>query len=65
MRVVTIGATHEAFVHAMFEGHRELRSNARVTGIAEVDLFGSEQELRYWRLVNGVTVGADDVVSSM
>lgn len=34
MRIVAVGAIHEAFVHAVLEGHRELRSNVLVTAIA-------------------------------
>ena len=41
MRVVAIGAVHEAFVHAMLEGHRKLGSNIQVAAGAKRGLgFG-------------------------
>lgn len=52
VRVVAIGANHEAFVDAVFEGHGKLRAHVVVAAVAEIDLALGEQKLRYWRFVD-------------
>ena len=62
MRVVAIGALHEAFIDAMLEGHGELRAHILVAAIAEVGLHGRQQESRSRRFMNGVATGARHAV---
>lgn len=61
VRIVTVGTGHEAFVHAMLEGHGELRAHVRVTRVTKIGLFLCQQELGRGRFVNGMTVRADYV----
>ena len=43
--IVAIGAFDHAFVHAMLEGHGELRADAGVAGVAQLGLllFGQQK----------------------
>src|SRR5579884_68750 len=54
VRIVAIGALHEPFVDAMFEGHRELRADVRMAAVAEVALLMSEEPGSGCGGVNGV-----------
>lgn len=65
MRVVTIGALHEALINAMVRGHIELATNigmARITGFV---LLFHEQKLGRGRMMNRVATGARDAVESV
>jgi hypothetical protein len=42
VRVVAIAALHESFIDAMLEGHRELRLNGWMAGVAQPWLRPSE-----------------------
>ena len=61
MRIVAIRASHEAFIHAVFEGHGELRSYIGVAGVAEFRLSFCQQ--CFWRrcLVDRMAGCADNV----
>jgi hypothetical protein len=65
MWIVAVRATHEAFVHTVFEGHRKLSADRAVTAIAEIRLLFCEQELWNRRLVYGMTVGTDYIRGRM
>lgn len=65
MRIVAIGAGHEALIDAVLERHRELRSNGVVAAVTEIRLRLGEKELRSLRLVNGVTSRTHDIVAGM
>ena len=62
VRVVTIAACHETFVHTMLERQIELRAHVRVTLVAHFGLTLGEQVLGRGRTVNRVAGGAGDVV---
>ena len=61
MRIVAIGTLDNAFVYAMLEWHRELRSYGGVAAVAEFGLLLREEVLGRLRLMNRVAVCADDV----
>ena len=46
VRIVTIGTLHDAFVHPVFEGHRELGAHLSVAIPAEIDLLLREEKFR-------------------
>ena len=48
VRIVAIGALHEAFVDAMLGGHGELRAHGGVAGVAELVLLLGEQDTSAW-----------------
>ncbi len=52
VRIVTIGALHEAFVYAMFDWHRKLRPNVGMAAIAEIGLWLGQQLLWGCRFVH-------------
>jgi hypothetical protein len=62
MRIMTVGARHEAFVDAMLERHGKLATDIGVACVAKVDLALGQQEFRLRRLVDGVAIGAYHVV---
>ena len=62
MRVVAIRAIHEALIHSMFEWHGELRFHVQMTAGTQCGLGFRQQLYRRGRVVNGVAVGANDVV---
>ena len=51
VRIVAIVASDQAFVHAMMEGHGELRFLLRVAGIAKLRLFFHQQKFRIFAVV--------------
>jgi len=61
MGIVAVGALHEAFVDAVFDGHGELGLNVGVAGIAEVGLRTGEKLLGGSGFVDGMAVGANDI----
>ena len=65
MRVVAIGADHEAFVDAMLESQGELRAHIVVATVAQVDLARRKEEFRHGRFVDRVAVCADDITECM
>ena len=65
VRVVAIGALHEAFVYAMLDWHRKLRPNVGMAAIAEIGLWLGKQLLGCCRLVHGMAVGADNISGSV
>jgi hypothetical protein len=44
VRVMTITARHESFIHAVFERHRKIRSNTAVAAITELRLSFRQQK---------------------
>jgi hypothetical protein len=62
VRIVAIRTGNDSFVHPMFGGHVELRSNRGVTFVAEIGLLFGEQRLRTDRPMNGMATGTGDVV---
>lgn len=62
MGIVAIGAVDGSFVHAVFERHRELSADGSVTGITQIGLALGQQEFRRRCLVDGMAVGAHNVV---
>ena len=62
MRVVTIAATHESFVHPMFEGHRKVASHVPMAAVAEFRFGFREEEPWRARLVNGMALCARYIV---
>ena len=62
MRIVTVRALDDSFVHPVLEGHGKLSPYVGVTPVAKLRLLLREKELRSLRFVNGVTVRANDVV---
>jgi len=65
VRVVTIGALHEAFVYAMLDWHRKLRLNVGMAAIAEIGLWLGKQLPGCCRLVHRMAVGADNIGGSV
>ena len=65
MGIVAITAGHESFIDTMLEGHRELRSDIGVAAVAEFGLAFRQQEFRRRGFVDGVTLGASDVITRM
>ena len=59
MGIVAIRAIDHALIHAMLEGHGELRLHVSVAGSAELGLFLGEKEFWRFRVVDGVAIGAD------
>jgi len=59
--IVAIAAANRAFVHWMVEGHVECGFLIAVAREAELGLFGLQQVLRSFRLVNAVAAEATDV----
>ena len=45
MGIVAIGTLHDAFVHAVLEGHRELGSYRSMAIPAKIDLFLGQEKL--------------------
>ncbi len=65
VRIVTIRALHEPFVHPVFERHRKLRADVGMAAIAKIRLrFG---EKPFWRrcLVDGMAIRAANVTEGM
>ncbi len=62
MRIVAIRALHRAFVYAVFKRHGELRAHCGVAGVTKLGLLLGQQKLRGLSLVNGVAIGAHNVV---
>lgn len=65
MRVVAIGAVHEAFVHPMLEGHGKLAPHGGVAPVAQVSLGLCEEKLGGGRLMDRMATGAGDVIESV
>ena len=63
--IVAITAGHESFIDTMLEGHRELRADIGVAAVAEFGLAFRQQEFRRRGFVDGVTLGASDVITRM
>ncbi len=61
MGVMAVRALHKALVHPMLEGHRELRADVGVAGIAELSLVLGQE--RFWcgRSMDRVATGTDDI----
>jgi len=62
MRIMTIAARYQAFVHPVVEGHCKLRLLLRVTGVAEVRLRLNEQKLGYLGVMGGMAIQAAHIV---
>src|SRR5687767_6850814 len=65
MRIVTVGARHEALVHSMLRWHLELRAHARMTSIAEFPLLFRKQEFRSGRAMDRMAARARDIIQGM
>ena len=65
VRIVAVTTCHESFIDAMFEGHRKLRADIGMALVAKIHLFAGQQGFRSRRLMNRMTVGADNVRSRM
>lgn len=65
VHVVAIAALHEAFIHAMVEGHFELSFLLEMAGVAELGLGLYEQKLRFLRMVRRMAGDATDVILGM
>ena len=59
--VVTIGAFHRTFIHAVLEGHVEPRANLLMARIAELALPVRQQRLGPMRIVNRMAAGTADL----
>jgi len=62
MRVVAVIAFHQALVHSMMEGHRELRFLLCVAGITEFRFCLHQQEFRIFAVVRRMAIQAAHVV---
>jgi hypothetical protein len=65
MRIVAIGAVHEAFVYAMFEGHGKLGLHIQMAAGTQGGLSFGQQSLGRRRIVNGMAIGADHVIQGV
>jgi len=61
MRVVTIGAVDDAFIHPMLKRHGKLRPDPGMALIAELSLRLRQQKLRRRRTMNGMAIGTNHV----
>ena len=61
VRIVAISALHDAFVHAVFEGHRELGAYLPVAIPAEIDLLLGQEKLGRSRFMDAVTTRTNHV----
>lgn len=59
MGIMTVGASDRSFIDAVLDRHRELSTDVRVAVITQQRLTRGEQELRRWRPVDRMTVGAN------
>jgi hypothetical protein len=62
---MAIRAFDRTFVHTMLERHGELRLHRRVAGVTELGLLFREKEFRRFRSMDGVAIGADDILLRM
>ena len=62
MRIVAIRALHDAFIHAVFEGHVELRAHWSVAVVTKRRLRFGKQVLLRPGTVDRMAVGAYDIV---
>ena len=65
MGIVAVRASHEPFIHAVFEGHRELSAHIPVAAVTEFRLFFREQEFRNRRLVDRMAGRANYIILRM
>lgn len=61
VRIMAIRALNNAFIHAMFHRHIELRANRSVALVAKLALLFRQQKFRRRRIVNRMAVRADNV----
>ena len=59
--IVAIGTLHDAFVHAVLKGHRELGSYRSVAIPAEIDLLLGQQKLRRGGFMDAVATRTNHV----
>jgi len=62
VRIVAIGALHQAFVHPMVKGHFELRFLLQMAGVAKLWLLLGQQEVFGGRVVRRMTGNAAHIV---
>jgi hypothetical protein len=62
MRIMAIGARHQALVYAVVLGFREFRLYISMTAVAQGRLGGNQQILAHFGSVNRVTSSASDAV---
>ena len=65
VRIVAVGALHEAFIHAVLGGHVELRADGGMAGVAHLVLLLCQQIFGRRRVVDGVATGARDIVQGV
>ncbi len=65
VRIMAVGALHEAFVDAMLDWHRKLGADIGMTAIAEIGLRFRQQLFRRRGLVHRMAVRADNVSGSV
>src|SRR5579864_1404414 len=65
MRVVTVGAADQPFIHAMVEGLGEIGLNFEMAGVAELGLRRPQQLAVDFGVMNGMAVDTANVVLQM
>lgn len=65
VRIMTVRALHNAFVHPVLERHVELRPHRTVAAIAQIRLGLRQEKLRSSRAVNRVAVGTNYIGKRM
>ena len=63
VRIVAIAAGHKPFIDAMLKRHVELRANIGVAAVTKLRLALGQQKFGRLRFVNGVALGAPNVVT--
>ena len=62
VRVVTVAAVHEAFIHAVLTGQVKLRPYIRMAPVARLGLTLGQEVLHRGRVMIGVALGAGDIM---
>ena len=62
MRIVTVAALHEAFIHAVMKGASELLLNLQVAAVAQLWPFVLPEELTFLGVMRAMAVRAPNVV---